>query len=188
MRRAQAMFGQAWLIDCHSMPAETEGSARSPDIVIGDRFGASCWPGPRRPCRSPVPGPGLHDGPQHALCRRLCDLAHGQPALGRHALQIEVRRRLYLDEARVEPHDGFLALRRHLSEIATGNLRLYARRGRTGRREPKEKGRVGYRRGQGFREETPIRAAAPKSHVAVSTLHRKKIKTQSRSVRRISAV
>ena len=38
--------------------------------------------------------------------------------LGRHALQIEVRRRLYLDEASVEPHDGFLTLRRHMGEIA----------------------------------------------------------------------
>jgi N-formylglutamate amidohydrolase len=44
LKRAQAMFGQAWLIDCHSMPAEAE-SQRSPDIVIGDRFGASCSAG-----------------------------------------------------------------------------------------------------------------------------------------------
>jgi N-formylglutamate amidohydrolase len=45
-------------------------------------------------------------------------LAHGQPGLGRHALQIEIRRRLYLDEGAVEPHDGFLALRRHMAEVA----------------------------------------------------------------------
>jgi hypothetical protein len=33
-------------------------------------------------------------------------------------MQIEVRRRLYLDEANVELHDGFNALRRHMGEIA----------------------------------------------------------------------
>jgi len=118
LRRAQAMFGQAWLIDCHSMPAETEGSARSPDIVIGDRFGASCSPGLADHVE------GLFRARDYTTARNtpyaggFATLAHGTPALGRHALQIEVRRRLYLDETRVEPHDGFLTLRRHMSEIA----------------------------------------------------------------------
>jgi N-formylglutamate amidohydrolase len=118
LRRAQAMFGQAWLIDCHSMPAETEGSARSPDVVIGDRFGASCGPGLADHVEALFQARGYTTARNTPYAGGFATLAHGTPSLGRHALQIEVRRRLYLDEARVEPHDGFLALRRHMGEIA----------------------------------------------------------------------
>jgi N-formylglutamate amidohydrolase len=119
LRRSQAMFGQAWLIDCHSMPAETEGSSRSPDVVIGDRFGASCGPGLADLVESLFRSRGYSTARNTPYAGGFATLAHGTPAVGRHAIQIEVRRRLYLDEARVEPHEGFLALRRHMSEIAT---------------------------------------------------------------------
>lgn len=118
LKRAQAMFGQAWLIDCHSMPAETEGSARSPDIVIGDRFGASCSHGLADLVESLFRARGYTTARNTPYAGGYATLAHGTPGLGRHALQIEVRRRLYLDEASVEPHDGFLTLRRHMAEIA----------------------------------------------------------------------
>lgn len=118
LRRAQAMFGQAWLIDCHSMPAETEPSARSPDIVIGDRFGASCSPGLADLVEGLFRARGYSTARNTPYAGGFATLAHGQPPLGRHALQIEVRRRLYLDEASVEPHEGFLALRQHMGEIA----------------------------------------------------------------------
>lgn len=118
LKRAQAMFGQAWLIDCHSMPTETEGSARSPDIVIGDRFGASCGQGLADLVESLFRARGYTTARNTPYAGGYATLAHGTPGFGRHALQIEIRRRLYLDEANVEPHDGFLTLRRHMSEIA----------------------------------------------------------------------
>jgi N-formylglutamate amidohydrolase len=118
MRRAQAMFGQAWLIDCHSMPAESESSARSPDIVIGDRFGASCSPGLVDLVESLFRQRGYSTARNTPYAGGFATLAHGTPAVGRHAIQIEVRRKLYLDESTVEPHAGFLQLRRHVSEIA----------------------------------------------------------------------
>jgi N-formylglutamate amidohydrolase len=118
LRRAQAMFGQAWLIDCHSMPAETEAGGRSPDIVIGDRFGASCSPGLADLVEQLFRNRGYTTARNSPYAGGFATLAHGQPGLGRHALQIEVRRRLYLDETTVEPHDGFLTLRRDLGEIA----------------------------------------------------------------------
>ena len=117
LKRAQAMFGQAWLIDCHSMPAEAE-SHRSPDIVIGDRFGASCSAGLADFVESLFRARGYTTARNSPYAGGYATLAHGQPSLGRHALQIELRRRLYLDEAKVEPHEGFLTLRRHMGEIA----------------------------------------------------------------------
>lgn len=118
LRRAQAMFGQAWLIDCHSMPAEAEAAARSPDIVIGDRFGASCAPGLADLVEGLFRARGYTTARNSPYAGGYATLAHGQPGIGRHALQIEVRRTLYLDEANVEPHDGFLTLRRHMGEVA----------------------------------------------------------------------
>lgn len=118
LKRAQAMFGQAWLIDCHSMPTENEPTARSPDIVIGDRFGASCGSGLADLVESLFRARGYTTARNTPYAGGYATLAHGTPGLGRHALQIEVRRRLYLDEAAVEPHDGFLTLRRHMGEIA----------------------------------------------------------------------
>ncbi len=118
LRRAQAMFGQAWLIDCQSMPAETEAQGRSPDIVIGDRFGASCAPGLADLVEHLFRSRGYTTARNSPYAGGFATLAHGQPGLGRHALQIEVRRRLYLDEATVEPHDGFLSLRHDLGAIS----------------------------------------------------------------------
>jgi N-formylglutamate deformylase len=45
----------------------------------------------------------------------------GQPALGRHSLQIEIRRPVYMDEATREPNAHFDTLRAHLSAL-TGVL------------------------------------------------------------------
>jgi len=126
LRRAQAMFGQAWLIDCHSMPAESDTPGRSPDIVIGDRFGASCSPGLADHVEALFRARGYSTARNTPYAGGFATLTHGTPGLGRHALQIEIRRRLYLDEARVEPHDGFLTLRRHMTEIA-GSIAAYTR-------------------------------------------------------------
>lgn len=118
LRRAQAMFGQCWLIDCHSMPSETPKLAKAADIILGDRYGAAA-------------DPDFVDFIEHAFRRRgyttarnapyaggFATLKHGRPGSGRHAVQIEINRRLYLDEHEVEPHDGLVGLRTHLSEIA----------------------------------------------------------------------
>jgi N-formylglutamate deformylase len=100
------------------MPAETEPSSRSPDIVIGDRFGASCGPGLADLVEGLFRARGYTTARNTPYAGGFATLAHGQPPLGRHALQIEIRRRLYLEEASVEPHDGFLTMRQHMGEIA----------------------------------------------------------------------
>jgi N-formylglutamate amidohydrolase len=126
LKRAQAMFGQAWLIDCHSMPADAEPSSRAPDVVIGDRFGASCGYGLAEHVESLFRRRGYSTARNAPYAGGFATLTHGHPATSRHALQIELRRRLYLDEDRVEPHDGFLTLRRDMTEIAA-EISLFTR-------------------------------------------------------------
>ena len=58
---------------------------------------------------------------------------YGRPSAGFNAVQIEVDRALYMDEARIQPHDGFRAFRklmtdmaRELAEIGRPDLRVAA--------------------------------------------------------------
>jgi N-formylglutamate amidohydrolase len=46
---------------------------------------------------------------------------YGRPGAGRHAVQIEVARSLYMDESRLEPNDQFPLVAKHLRE-AIGEL------------------------------------------------------------------
>jgi N-formylglutamate deformylase len=43
--------------------------------------------------------------------------AYSDPARGRHSLQLEINKRLYMDEAARRPHAGFDALRSRLLEL-----------------------------------------------------------------------
>ncbi len=43
--------------------------------------------------------------------------AYSNPAAGRHSLQIEINKRLYMDEATLQPHAGFAALQLNLMRL-----------------------------------------------------------------------
>lgn len=118
----RARFGVAMLVDCHSMPSiggpmERDSGSNRVEIVLGDCHGVSCD-------------------------RRLTDLAdrmlrsmgyavtrnapysggfttqhYGRPADGVHALQIEINRALYMDEARYCHAAGFAAVQRDMGQL-----------------------------------------------------------------------
>ncbi len=118
LRRAQAMFGQCWLVDCHSMPADGVKGVKGADIVLGDRFGAACSQDFAEFVEELFRKRGYTTGRNSPYAGGFATLKHGRPARGRHALQIEISRSLYMDEHDVEPHDGLVRLRSHMSEIA----------------------------------------------------------------------
>lgn len=109
LKRTSDLFGYVVLIDCHSMPSislNRDEPVRA-DIVLGDRYGTSC---------SPV----LTDMLDAAFCARgyvvvrnkpyaggFITENYGSPALGRHSLQVEVNRALYMDETRLTKTAGF---------------------------------------------------------------------------------
>lgn len=113
-------FGCAILIDCHSMPSvggptDDDSGADRPDIVLGDRYGTSCA--------------GTITAEAERILRRLgysvirnnpyaggFNTEHyGRPRNGLHALQIEVNRALYMDEARLEPVPGFVQMQKDMT-------------------------------------------------------------------------
>jgi N-formylglutamate amidohydrolase len=134
LREAKAKFGLAVLVDWHSMPSAAartltqSGDSASGgicDLVLGDRFGASCSPAMT----------GVVEGELEAMGYRVTRNApyaggyttefYGRPGAGVHALQIEINRALYLDEATLEPLEGFARLKTDLEQVI-GALALWA--------------------------------------------------------------
>ena len=51
--------------------------------------------------------------------------AYSNPSAGRHSLQIEINKRLYMDEATLQPHAGFDALQRNLMLLIARMIERY---------------------------------------------------------------
>ena len=112
MRENTALFGQSILIDCHSMPREavaqlSKTKSGRPDIVIGDRFGASAAPEIVEKIEALFAQEGLNVARNAPFAGAYTVRRYGKPARGRHAVQIEIDRSLYMDEMAIEPNRHF---------------------------------------------------------------------------------
>ncbi len=100
-------FGMAVLYDCHSMPQDALLSGpgvwrRIPDIVLGDRFGTSCDAWLFDAVADAFRSAGFDVARNTPFAGGYITQAYGKPNLGTHAVQIEINRALYMDEARIE--------------------------------------------------------------------------------------
>lgn len=112
-------FGVAYLINAHSMPSQSGGerSQSRPDFVLGDRQGTSCDPAFTRLVRDLLQELGFSVALNDPYKGMEIVRRHGQPAKGRHALQVEINRRLYMNETSLSLHEGFYRLQRTLGEF-----------------------------------------------------------------------
>ena len=118
MGEARDACGRAILFDCHSMPhAALEAHSPRPDVVIGDRYGAAASASLVAAVEAAFRGAGLRVARNQPFAGAYIAQAYGRPSRGSHVIQIEIDRALYMDEARVERHDGFEALRQRLSRV-----------------------------------------------------------------------
>lgn len=121
--RAHLAFGESILVDCHSMPHEAiESAGRSgrmkPEIVIGDRFGASASTVIVERIESAFATAGFRVVRNAPFAGAFTTQHYGRPSRRQHAVQIEIDRSLYMDEARITPHDGFADVQRRLRQVA----------------------------------------------------------------------
>lgn len=128
MGQAVRRFGQAILLDIHSMPRDAldtgpRYSGPRPDIVLGDRYGAAADAAVMDALESALRAQGFVIGKNTPFAGAHVVTTYGQPALARHAIQIEIDRALYMDEARIAPHGDFDEIRARL----TGALAQMAR-------------------------------------------------------------
>ncbi len=97
MARAQRRFGRAILIDCHSMPS-TSADIVGCDVVLGDRFGSSAAGWIVDCLEQSLRRAGLVVRRNKPYAGGYIAERYGEPSAGRHAVQIELNRALYLDE------------------------------------------------------------------------------------------
>jgi N-formylglutamate amidohydrolase len=112
LSEAVTAFGTAILIDCHSMPRLTRSGDRpAPDVVLGDRYGTACAPAIIDLVETVFSGAGLKVARNRPYAGGFSTRTYGRPQHGIHAVQIEVSRHLYMNEATLAKNDAFLAMR-----------------------------------------------------------------------------
>ena len=113
-------FGYAVLVDCHSMPssAATPGGGQRPDVVIGDRFGASSDPRLSAMVHDTLLAFGYDVQMNRPYAGGYITEHYGHPQHGVHALQIEINRGLYLNETTLTESAGFAGLEADLCALA----------------------------------------------------------------------
>lgn len=107
MQAARARHGEAVLVDWHSMPARAAGGARGPDVVLGDRHGSSCSAELTRRLRRAFEALGWRVALNQPYAGGWTTQRWGRPSEGFHAVQIELNRALYFDEAARVPGPGW---------------------------------------------------------------------------------
>jgi N-formylglutamate amidohydrolase len=120
---AHAAFGFVVHLNCHSMNAvggamgEGGAGVARADIVLGDRDGSTCDPALTAFVRDMLAGQGYDVKVNDPYKGVELVRAYADPAGGRHSLQIEVNKRLYMDEATRQRHAGFERLQAHLMQL-----------------------------------------------------------------------
>jgi N-formylglutamate deformylase len=112
----RARFGVAVLIDCHSMPS----ALAVPDVVLGDRYGASAGAGLTHRAEEAFARAGFSLARNTPYAGGYTTVRYGRVEEGCHVLQIEINRALYLDEERVAKKPGFQILRARLEKVMAG--------------------------------------------------------------------
>jgi N-formylglutamate deformylase len=113
-------FGAVWHVNCHSMRTTGRQQGKSiprDDFVLGDREGASCDPAFTEFVAARLRDMGYSVQLNHPFKGAELVERFGRPLAGRHSLQIEVNRGLYMDEDRIEKHDGFGALKASIDRL-----------------------------------------------------------------------
>ena len=116
-------FGRVYHINCHSMRAvagkqsdEGEGAVRA-DFVLGDRDGTTCDLRFREFVFQALAGMGYDVKVNDPYKGVELVRAYSDPRAGRHSLQIEINKRLYLEDGKLRKSAGFSRLQKDLGEL-----------------------------------------------------------------------
>jgi N-formylglutamate deformylase len=116
----QDRFGAAVVVDCHSMPS----TLGAPEIVLGDRYGASASALLSRLAEDSFRREGFSVARNAPYAGGHTTSLYGRVHEGVHALQIEINRGLYLDEERITKKPNFESLKLRLTAALTRIMRI----------------------------------------------------------------
>ncbi len=120
--QSHAQFGQAILIDCHSMPHEAlktmcRRDRPSPEIVIGDRFGCSASAEIVDQVEAAFAATGLRVARNKPFAGAYIAQKYGRPSQMQSVVQIEIDRALYMNEAELRPNGNYAHFKRLLDAV-----------------------------------------------------------------------
>jgi N-formylglutamate deformylase len=123
LRETKVLFGQVLLIDCHSMPREALKSARTPkgvrpQIVLGDRYGASASSGLIADVEAAFCAEGFDVMRNVPFAGAYITQHYGRPAQNQHCIQVEIDRSIYMNEQTLEPTEAYEDVRLALDGAA----------------------------------------------------------------------
>ncbi len=116
-------FGCVLHINCHSMNpvsgvmSDVGAGVPRADIVLGDRDGSSCAPALTNFVRDFFVRAGYKVAVNDPFKGVELVRAYSSPAAGRHSLQIEINKRLYMDCRTLQKTAGFAKLQRQLLQL-----------------------------------------------------------------------
>lgn len=120
---AHARHGGVYHLNCHSMAAVgntmSEGGAGTvrADFVLGDRDGTTCDPAFTEFVRATLTAMGHNVAVNHPYKGVELVRAYSNPRMRRHSLQVEINKRLYMDEGTRAKHAGFARVQRDLRRL-----------------------------------------------------------------------
>lgn len=123
LEATQRRFGWALLVDCHSMPSSGapvdvgDGSVVGADVVLGDCFGAACAGPIVTVIEDAFRRRGYRVVRNSPYAGGYTTRHYGQPRQGCHAVQIELNRALYMNEADHTRTIGFAPLAEDLDGV-----------------------------------------------------------------------
>lgn len=122
MRQAHERFGEAVVLDFHSMPHEALDSvsrpgSRRPEVVLGDRFGASARGDLVDAIEAAFLDAGLVVSRNAPFAGAYVAQRYGRPSRGWHAVQIEIDRSLYMNERMIRPNGNFQTVKRVVTSV-----------------------------------------------------------------------
>jgi N-formylglutamate deformylase len=130
LARARERFRYAILVDGHSMPSlgragHTDTGRSRAHFVPGDRDGKSCAPALMEAVRRHLQGNGFTVRANEPYKGGFITAHHGRPADGIHAIQIEMRRDLYMNEQTFAPDEtGVSGVQRVLADLLVALAKL----------------------------------------------------------------
>jgi N-formylglutamate amidohydrolase len=110
-------FGVCLVVDCHSMPSAGVARPAVADVVLGDAHGTTCAPAVMRYLEQAFGRQGRTVRRNDPYAGGFITRHYGRPREAVHAVQVEVARALYMDEAKVEKLAAFDRLRADLTVL-----------------------------------------------------------------------
>jgi N-formylglutamate amidohydrolase len=124
LKQAVDATGMVVLLDCHSMPetaiASNHRGNGAVDVVIGDRFGTAAATSLVNELEILMTEAGLRVRRNRPYAGGFITETYGNPKRNQHAIQIEINRALYMNEATLDKTADFTHLQRIVSSVLAG--------------------------------------------------------------------